>query len=289
MVRDRRDILAAGPPTGIELPVGEGDELSGRDLADAAAVVLASFDRASGAAPMRSIADVLLRRGRLAGDANVATTQVSAAVRADNLRRASQGQRPRFRLAAGGRVGLTDWLVGPDLTRLEQDVASAIERYREAARRTMLRRVQELPGHAFVELALLVLERSGMQQFRAVRRPGSPGGELHFAATHRTGTDEVRTAIVLRRDGREIGRERVTDLRGALHHYGNATGGWILTTGQVLSGAREEAGALTSQPVTLFDGYAFCRLLEDFDVGVMKTRFSIALPDLELFDALRGN
>ena len=45
----------------------------------------------------------------------------------------------------------------------------------------------------------------------------------------------------MRRDGREVGRERVTELRGALHHYGPAQAGMIITTGQVLSGAREEA------------------------------------------------
>ena len=152
----------------------------------------------------------------------------------------------------------------------------------------MLRRVQELPGHAFIELALLALERVGMTGLRGVRRAGSPGGEAHFSAVHRTGTDEIRTAIVIRKDGREIGRERVTDLRGALHHYGPANAGWLVTTGQCLSGAREEAGAPGAPPVALYDGIAVCKLLEDLDVGVTKTRFAVAIPDLELLEALRG-
>ena len=97
--------------------------------------------------------------------------------------------------------------------------------------------------------ALLALERMGIGSIRPVKRAGSPGGEAHFAGVHRTGAEEVKTAIVIRKDGREIGRERVSDLRGALHHYGPATAGWLITTGQVLSGAREEASAVAAPPI----------------------------------------
>jgi hypothetical protein len=40
--------------------------------------------------------------------------------------------------------------------------------------------------------------------------------------------------------------------------------------------------------VTLYDGLALCRLLEDIDVAVVKTRYAVAVPDLELLEALRG-
>jgi hypothetical protein len=288
VVRDRQQIMAGGQPTGIEVPVGEGEELSGRDLADAACLILASFDRNAGPAPVRAVAEALMRRGRLQGDPTIAMAQLGASLRADNLRRQSSGQRPRFRFASAARVALTDWSLGGELPRLEQDVIAAIDRYREASRRALLRRLQELPGHALIELALLALERVGMQNIRTVRRSGSPGGEAHFSATHKTGGDAIPTAIVIRKDGREIGRERVTDLRGALHHYGPATTGWLITTGQVLSGAREEAAAAAAAPVALYDGIAVCKLLEEIDVGVVKTRFSVAIPDLELLVALRS-
>jgi restriction endonuclease Mrr len=62
----------------------------------------------------------------------------------------------------------------------------------------------------------------------------------------------------------------------------------LITTGQVLSGAREEATAPGAAPVALFDGVGLCRLLEDVDVGVIKTRFAIALADTELLEMLRG-
>jgi hypothetical protein len=287
MIRDRNQIMAGGAPTGIELPAGEQEELAGRELADATVMILSGFDRAQGPVQVRSVVDALIRRGRLGGDNMMAAAQLTASLRADNLRRQASGQRPRFRFAQGPRVALTDWALSSDLVRLELDAISAIERYREAARRTMLRKLQELPGHALIELVLLGLERVGMTNVRTVRRAGAPGGEAHFAALHRTGTDEIRTAIVVRKDGREIGRERVSDLRGALHHYGPASAGWLITTGQVLSGAREEAGA-PAAPIALFDGIALCRMLEDNDVGVIRTRFTTAIPDLELYETLRG-
>jgi hypothetical protein len=288
VVRDRQQIMAGGQPTGIDLPLAEGDDLSGRELADAAAIVLASFDRNAGPVPVRSLTDALMRRGRLQGDPALATSQAAASMRADNLRRSSSGQRPRFRFASGARVALTEWSLGGELPRLEQDVVAAVERYREASRRAMLRKLQELPGHALIELLLLTLERTGMTNLKTVRRAGSPGGEAHFSALHKSGGDAVPVAIVVRKDGREIGRERITDLRGALHHYGPASAGWLLTTGQCLSGAREEAAAPGAPPVALYDGIAICKLLEELDVGVVKTRFAVAIPDLELLETLRG-
>ncbi len=292
MVRDRQQIMAGGMPTGIDVPPGESEDLSGRELADATVMVLSGFDRQQGPVQLRSVTDALIRRGRLGGDSMIAQAQLTASLRADNIRRLANGQRPRFRFGqgreGGQRVALTDWSLSSDLVRLETDALAAVDRYREAARRTMLRKLQELPGHALIELVLLGLERVGMTNIRTVRRAGAPGGEAHFAAVHRTGTDEIRTAVVVRKDGREIGRERVTDLRGALHHYGPAAAGWLVTTGQVLSGAREEAGVPGAPPVALYDGVSLCRMLEDNDVGVVRTRITTAIPDLELYETLRG-
>jgi hypothetical protein len=289
MVRDRQQIMAGGAPTGIEVPAGEVEDLSGRELADAALVVMSGFDRNQGPVGIRTVVEGLMRRGRMSGDFAAACSQLSASLRADTLRRESMHQRPRFRFASGQRVALVDWLLSGDLVRLEQEANAALERYREAARRLTLRKVQELPGHVFVELTLVALEKAGLTNVRGVRRAGSPGGEVHFSGTHKTNADEVKVAVVIRKDGREIGRERVSDLRGALHHYGPATAGWLITTGQVLSGAREEASAPSAPPVALYDGVAFCKLLEDLDVGVVRTRYTAALPDLELFETLRGS
>ncbi|AUX44847.1 hypothetical protein SOCE26_063160 [Sorangium cellulosum] len=292
---DRAEGFGAEPvyrgPQVIELTGGEGhalDDLAGRDLADAIAGILSTFDRNAGAVSLRQIAETAQRRGRLAGDVQLVQSQVAAAVRADNARRIAAGQRPRFRFA-GGRIALTDWLLPGDLARLEQEALAAVERYRDAARRAFVRKLSELPGHAFVEICVLALERIGLGQLRAVRRAGAPGGESHFSGALRTAGDEIKLALVIRRDGREVGRERVTELRGSLHHYGPATAGWILTAGQMLSGAREEASIPGTAPISLFDGLAVARVCEDNDVAVLRARLPIAIPDVDLLEALRAS
>ena len=288
MVRERHQIMGGGAPTGIDIPAGDGEDLAGRELADAVAIVLAATDRSGGPTTARHVSEALARRGRLSGDPMMSTIQVQSAVRADNARRLSRGERPRFRLGIGGRLGLVEWSLPGDVVRLEQEMLTAVERYREAMRRAIQRRVSELPGPAFVELALLALERSGMSDIRTVKRTGTNGGELHFSGVHQSGGDAVRCAIVIRKDGREIGRERVIDLRGSLHHYGDAVAGWLLTSGQVLSGAREEASAGGACPVALYDGASMAKLLEETDVAVQRATVHIAYPDFELFEALKG-
>jgi len=263
--------------------------MAGRDLADVVQAIVGGTDRGQGPVPLRAIAEAAQRRGKLSGDPQTATSAIAAAVRGDNLRRSSAGQRPRFRFAQGGRVGLTDWVLGAELIRFEQDAQAAVDRYRDAARRALAGKLQkDMSGPALVELLFLVLERMGFRDIKPVRRAGLPGGESHFSALHLTGGDEIRTAIVLRRDGREIGRERVIDLRGSLHHYGPANAGWLITTGQVLSGAREEASAPGTIPIALYDSLAFAQLLEKHDVAVVKTRIELPLPDVELLETLRG-
>lgn len=277
-------------PNYAQLEANETNEevVSGKELADSVLLALAGLDRSQGPVGVRGIAEQLSRRGKASSDPILAAAQVAACVRADNLRRAAVGQRPRFRFASQGRIALTDWSLSQDVLKLEQEALIAVERYRDASRKMLLRRLQELPGHAFIELALLALERIGMTQLRSVRRAGSPGGEAHFAGVHKTGTDDIRTALVIRKDGREIGRERVSDLRGALHHYGPAQAGWLVTTGQVLSGARDEAGTPNASPVALYDGLSFARMLEDHSVAVLRTQVTVAIPDLDLLEALRG-
>jgi hypothetical protein len=294
----------AGLPRGpqvIELSPGEVpvmDGLAGRSLADAVAIILSSFDRTVGAVSLRQITETAQRRGKLSGDGQLAQSQIAAAVRADNALRTTHGYRPRFRMV-GGRVGLTEWLLDNELLRLERDVGQALNRFREAARRAFVKKCAELPAHAFVELCVTVLERVGVSALHQVKFPGASGAEAHLAGILHVpagtlpgavGSGEgLKLAVVIRKDGRDLGRERVTELRGTAHHYDNAAMGWILTTGQVLSGAREESAAAGVLPVTLLDGQAIARLSAEHDVAVVRASNPIAIPDVDFFEALRAS
>lgn len=267
--------------------LAEGEEPVGRDVAEIAINLLSSFDRNAGPVPMRALSDAAIRRNKLTGDPAFVQAQLSAATRADNLRREAAGLRPRFRFA-GARIALTDWVLGTELIRLEAEALAAVDRYREAARRVLARKIGELPGQGFLELVVLLLERQGISQLRAVRRPGSNPGESHLTGVQKTLGGEARIAIIVRRDGREVGRERVADIRGSLHHYGPATQALLVTSGQVLSGAREEAAVSTAAPVALLDGLAIARSCEELSIAVVPTHVTIAVADLDFLENLRG-
>ena len=154
------------------------EELAGRELADAIFGLLSTYDKNRGPVGLQALAEAAVRRGRLS-DVQTGQALIGAATRADNQRRSSLGLRPRFRIA-GNRLGLTDWLLDAELLRLERDLTTTAERYREAARRLMLRRLQELPQRAIGELILLLLERLGFSELehgaasRHARRRASP-------------------------------------------------------------------------------------------------------------------
>ena len=248
--------------------------------------LLGTFDRNRGPVALQTLVDAAERRGRFFGEHAVGQGLLVAAARADNARALGRGERPRFRLA-GGRIGLTDWALDGELVRLEREIQQLGERYREASRRAMLRLLQDLPHRSIGELIVLVLEHVGFSNLVSVRRPGAHGAELHLSGRLRTAAGDIRTAVVVRRDGREIGRERVTELRGALHHYGPANAAWLITTGQVLSGAREEAASPGASPLTVIDGLGLVRLCEEHSVGVIRTQVPLLLPDLDLLDGIR--
>jgi restriction endonuclease Mrr len=198
----------------------------------------------------------------------------------------------------GGRIGLTQWLMRNDLARLERDALQALAKYSEAARRAVASKISELPGHAFVEFSLLILERMGVGDLKTAKFPGASGAEVHFSGVlHVPGSasgepighgDGLPLGIVIRKDGRDIGRERVTELRGSVHHYESAAMGWILSAGQILSGAREEAKGQGTLPVSLLDAAALAQLCEEHGVGVVRATHPICVPDVDLFEALRS-
>ncbi|HYP88815.1 MAG TPA: HTH domain-containing protein [Polyangiaceae bacterium] len=284
---ERRDERAAARVERSAEREGPIDELVGKDLADAVESMLLGFDRSRGPVAAATLIEAAQRRGRLVGDQAASQGLLLAAARTDNLRSVARGHRPRFRISAN-RIGLTEWQLDAELARLERDLLQTAERYREVSRRAFARSLQDLSHRGLGDLLTLVLERMGFSELSQVRRPGLHGAELHLSGKARGPSGDVRTAVVIRRDGREVGRERVTELRGALHHYGPALAGLIMTTGQVLSGAREEAAAPGASPVSVIDGLGLAKLCEEHEIGLLSTKLCLPHPDLDLLDALRG-
>ncbi|MEZ4390933.1 MAG: HTH domain-containing protein [Polyangiales bacterium] len=280
---DRRDEGRRDEGRRDDRVVEEG--ISGRDTAD---MIVAMLTRREDKQPvgLRALADESTRSGRIGGDPTNVIPMLAAAARMDGVRRAARGERARLRIT-GGRVGLVDWTLPPELLRAEADAIAALERLRDLSRRYVVRRLNELPQAAFTESVVLLLERLGISSLKVTRRSGLPQGEVHLTGVARRGPEESPVAVVIRRGG-EIGRERVIDVRGSLHHYNGATAAWFITTGTVLSGAREEAAAAGATPVTLIDGVGFGRLLDEHGVCVSHATVGLPYLDVDLFDALRN-
>jgi restriction endonuclease Mrr len=220
----------------------------------------------------------------LSGSPAALAPTIGAAARADIARSELNRARPRFR-ARGARIMLSEWLLPKTLARAEQDLAAVGERYANELRRALIQKLNELPTAGFAELVATWLNTEGVIALRAVRRPGSTGSELHFAGTRKSGSEEVRLAIVVQRAGRDIDREAVIDVRGALHHYGQASTAWIVTTGRVTSGAREEA-ALPAAATALFDGMALASAMERLGIAVRRHVIPHHEIDYDLLEAL---
>lgn len=285
--QEARAVSAPASPAGDRNRPGPLlDDLAGKELSDAIHQILCGYDKNAGPIGLQRLVETGKRRGRIAAELVQGQALVESCLRADNLRRTAEGLRPRFRIT-DRRVMPSDWLFDNETLRLEREVQQAAERYREHVRKILLRKLQELPQRSAGELILVLLERAGYTDFQPVRRPGTHGAELHLCAKLTLPHAEYRAALVIRRDGREIGRERVMELRGALHHYGSAQVGCLITTGQALSGAREEASMPNATPVHLIDGPALVRICEQEGIGVTRGTVTLAAPDVELFDALR--
>ena len=120
----------------------------------------------------------------------------------------------------------------------------------------------------------------------AVRRPGSSGREFHFAGTLRRGAEENRLAVVVLRSGRDIDREIVVEARGSLHHYGSASGCWLVSTGRVHPAAREEAAAEGAAPCALFGGSDLAHAMERLGIGVRVHYIALSDIDFDLLESL---
>lgn len=259
----------------------EGDA----SLAGLLELVLTKYDRGKGPVSVQNLADALRRKA--GNDMSINASGVLAIAACDNLAAERTCRPPRFRVT-GNKIALSSWSFDKRLPEKQRALARAAEQLREATVRAFSDELKRLSQRAVGELVTVLLGRMGVNDLSVVRRPGAHGSELHLAGEATVGALTIPTAIMIRRDGKDLGRERVTELRGALHHYGPAAHGWAISTGQVLSGAREEAQTKGASPVTLTGRNELAELCISHGVGVRVHRIEVPLIDSELLEGLQG-
>jgi restriction endonuclease Mrr len=255
-------------------------------LADAIYQSLSKQGPARGGVPLQSLAESLRKKFR--AELGLSGPALLAVAVADNLARERSAQLPRFRVH-GTQLALTDWGHDRKFAEKCEELSRAAEHLQRSTQRALVEELRKLQQRAVGELVLVLLGRMGVDGISVIRRPGSHGSELHLSG-YLTQSGALRTsvALVIRRDARDVGREKVTELRGALHHYGHPTVGWIITTGQVLSGAKEEAHAPGATPVTLTGRNELADLFIAHGIGVRTQRIEVPVVDTALFEGLSG-
>jgi len=299
---DRERSSDAREPKAFEARAAEGRAVDGARIGDGGRVVddlsapsvIALLDQLlsprsrSGSIPIRQLAEQGVRRVRAKVELQALQEAIADVVRGEIVRARAERRRPRF-VMHGRAVSSTDWGLDPEVVRLEKEIQGLTTRYKDAFARSFGERLQGLQPRAMGEFFSLLLSQMGFEDVQPVRRQGAHNQEMHFSAVARSATGEIPTAIIVRRDGRDIGRERVIDLRGALHHYADAQAGLLATTGQVMSGAREEARVPNAAPITLLDGAAIARIAAQNGAGVVFQELRLPTVDAELFDSLTAS
>ncbi len=266
--------------------ISTGDAEPRASLVSAVEVALEKYERSKGAVPAQTIADAMRRN--LKADASLNAAAVISIALADNLAAERRGTPPKFRLA-GGKIAMTAWSLDRRAVEKYRAIVRATDQVRETAVRAVADELKKLSQRAMGELVLVLLDRMGMTEVGPIRRPGAHGSEMHLAGVITAGgAVRIPAAVMVRRDGKDIGRERVTELRGAMHHYNQSAHGWIISTGQVLSGAREEAQSPGGSPVTLTGRNELAELCVTHGVGVRTHRVEIPVLDVELFENFQG-
>ncbi len=259
---------------------------SSLSFSDALRDVLGRQGSSRGGASAQSLADSL--RKKFKGESNLNGPALIAVAVTDNLARERRGLPPRFRIQ-GSNLGLSEWAHDRKSSDKSDELARTLEQMQRSTARSLTEELRRLPQRAVGELVLVLLERMGVESLSSIKRPGAHGSEMHLSGTlTQNGVVKIPVAIVIRRDSRDVGREKVTELRGALHHYGSPAMGWLITTGQVLSGAKEEAQSSGASPMVLTGRAELADLFLAHGIGVRTQRIEVPVLDVALFDALSG-
>lgn len=286
------DVIGETEPEASSEEEDDGVEV---DLGAVLYKVLGGYDAARGPVSAQALADALRRQPGV--DRSVNAAAVLSVAQADALLAERQGRVARFRVH-NGKVALSSWSLDRRGVDRLRELERALSPVREGTVRALAEQIGRLPQRAFGDIVTVLLERVGVSRLTPVKRPGAHGAELHLSGRipHITqpylpGEDPrggVTVGINVRRDGKDIGRERVTELRGALHHYGPAAQGWLITSGQVLSGAREEAASAGGSPVILTGRLELAELCVLHGVLVRTHKIEVPLLDLDLLESFAG-
>jgi Restriction endonuclease/HB1, ASXL, restriction endonuclease HTH domain len=240
---------------------------SGLSFADAAERVLREHSKG---APMhyRRITQLALSEGLIASQGQTPEASLNAAMTQDLKRRDAAGRDQRFRAHGRGMYGLalpTDPLGG------------AIEKKNAEARARLRAVLSDLDPVLFERLIGELLVALGFEDVEVTSYSNDGGIDLR-ARLAVGGVTDVKTAIQVKRWGKNVAPRVVRELRGGL---GPHERGLIVTLSDFSKEARAEASASDRSPISLIHGGHLIELLIDNNIGATRRPVTI----LELDEA----
>lgn len=275
-------VASAQPaPTGGS---GSGGGGASCDLGRVAETALRWLRGGSGRRPLR-VAELLAQwSGRGMPEGRLPAAAVTAALAA-----ADAGVRVGSSLVgvSSGRWAPTEWAWGEEVAVLERRVGEAVAQHQAALRRTVLRRLAELPLPAFQQLVVALLAAEGFRELRAMDEPAGAPDALLLRGRMPYGPAEIAMVVLVVRaaPGRFIGEDQAAVLRGRLSRTG-ACGGAIYTTGRVSDAARRDLVPPNAIPLLAVEHEALVDRLLAHRIGIRVRTLELPVLDPDVYGTL---
>jgi restriction endonuclease Mrr len=261
-----------------------------RDLARLPEAAVRVLRGQGGRKPLRA-ADILAEwSARGVPEARVPAVALAAALAGGDARRKVGA--PVISVS-GGRWVPAEWVAGEEIAALERKVDAAAVQHASVLRRTILRRLGEMPAAAFQQVVVALLAAMGFRDLRPFDEPAAPadrvapagaGDALLLRARMPYGPAEVEVVVLVVRTapGRFVGDEQIAGLRGRMPRTG-ACGGVVVTTGRIGDVARRDLTPPNAIPLLAIEHDALADRLLEHRIGIVARCLEVPMVDPDVF------
>lgn len=250
-------------------------------VADAAAAVLEV--KAPDPMDIDEIAAVVFDQKLVRFHTHEPDVSVETAMLLDNLGRARDAIRPRFRQYRSGRWGLYEWELTKKGAQQTKKIDELVKDLKIEAERQLAEALTLISQDAFEMIVVQLLNKMRYENIKVSKR--SSDGDVVFAADWRRGFTPSRACVYVMCDNElQLTEEIVTSFREDLEHY-SANEGVMIHIGKI--GKNVTKTARGSDPkISVIDRKHFVKLLVENGIGVRTYNAPITVIDTTLVQAL---
>lgn len=250
-------------------------------VADAAAAVLEA--KAPDPLDVDEIAKIIFGQKLVRFHTHEPDVSVETAMLLDNLARARDAFRPRFRQYRNGRWGLYEWEFTKKGAQQTKKIDELVEDLRREAERQLGESLSTISQEAFEMIVVQLLNKMRYENIKVCKR--SADGEVVFSADWRRGFNPSRVCVFVACDNEgELKIEQVEEFRGDLEHY-SANEGVMIHLGMVSRQISKDARK-TEPEISIIDRKKFVEFLVENGIGVRTYNAPITVVDSHLVQAL---